>query len=92
MSALQKGLSERDREAWALWNQVRPYVSFYSNTTGPRLKAVANVAVVVDDLDPSDETMNLLARHNIPFDPLRPEDLKGKNSSRRQRGGRVRKA
>ena len=36
------------------------------------LEAAANVAVVVDDLDPSDEVMNLLARHNIPFTVLLP--------------------
>jgi hypothetical protein len=31
---------------------------------------------VVDDLDPTDEVMNLLARHNLPFKVLRAPDLK----------------
>jgi protein-tyrosine-phosphatase len=73
---LQKALSEHDPEAWTLWNQVRSYADFYSHTAEQGLEAAANVAVVVDDLDPSDEAMNLLARHNIPFKVLRPADLR----------------
>jgi hypothetical protein len=73
---LQKALSEHDPEAWTLWNQVRPYASFYAHTAEQGLEAAANVAVVFDDLDTSDEAMNLLARHNIPFKVLRLADLK----------------
>jgi len=73
---LQKALSEHDPEAWTLWNQVRSYADFYSHTAEQGLEAAANVAVVVDDLDTSDEAMNLLARHNIPFKVLRPADLR----------------
>ncbi|MFZ0957971.1 MAG: hypothetical protein WAN60_16625 [Candidatus Sulfotelmatobacter sp.] len=73
---LQKALSEHDPEAWTLWNQVRPYANFYAHTAEQGLEAAANVAVVVDDLDTSDEPMNLLARHNIPFKVLKPADLK----------------
>lgn len=73
---LQKALSEHDPEAWKLWNQVRSYVDFYSHTAEQGMEAAANVAVVVDDLDPTDEVMNLLARHNLPFTVLRPSDLK----------------
>jgi protein-tyrosine-phosphatase len=76
---LQKALSAHDPEAWTLWNQVRPYASFYSQSAGQGMEAAANVAVVVDDLDTSDEAMNLLARHNIPFEVLRPADLKEEN-------------
>jgi protein-tyrosine-phosphatase len=40
------------------------------------------VAVIVDQLDPSDEVANLLSRHNIPFElftaaDLKTEELKG---------------
>ena len=73
---LQAALSNHDPEAWTLWNQVQSYAKFYSDTSQRRLEAAANVAVVVDDLDTTDETMNLLARHNIPFKVLRPADLK----------------
>jgi hypothetical protein len=77
---LQKALGERDPEAWTIWNQVRSYVDFYSSHKAEqRLEAAANVAVVVDDLDTTDEAMNLLARHNIPFKVLLPADLKSGN-------------
>jgi protein-tyrosine-phosphatase len=76
---LQKALSNHDPEAWTLWNQVRSYADFYSHTTGQGLEAAANVAVVVDDLDTSEETINLLARHNIPFRVLRAADLKSED-------------
>ncbi len=73
---LQKALGEHEPEAWKLWNQVRSYANFYSPTVGQELQAAANIAVVVDDPDTSDEAMNLMARHNIPFEVLRPADLK----------------
>ncbi len=73
---LQKALSNHDPEAWTLWNQVRSYGKFYSDAGEQRLEAAASVAVVVDGLDPTDEAMNLLARHNIPFKVLRTPDLK----------------
>jgi hypothetical protein len=77
--SLQKALWEHDPQAWTLWNQVRPYANFCLHTTEQGLEAAANVAVVVDDLDPSDESSNLLARHNIPFKVLRPADLKSED-------------
>jgi hypothetical protein len=73
---LQKDLTEHDPQAWKLWNEVRSYADFYAHPAGPAMEAAANVAVVVDDLDPTDEVMNLLARHNLPFTVLRPPDLK----------------
>ena len=73
---LQKNLSRRDPSASKLWNQVRLYANFYSAGQEKREPA-ANVAIVVDDLDPGDEVMNLLARHNIPFRVFRPRDVKG---------------
>jgi protein-tyrosine-phosphatase len=73
---LQKALREHDPEAWTLWNHVRRYSDFYAHSGEQGLEAAANVAVVVDDLDTSDEAMNLLARHNIPFKVLKPADLK----------------
>ena len=76
---LQKALSEHDPEAWTLWNQVGSYARFSSHVDEQGLEAVANVAVVVDLLDTSDEPMNLLARHNIPFKVLKPADLKSAN-------------
>jgi protein-tyrosine-phosphatase len=76
---LQKSLGEHEPESWNLWNQVRSYATFYLHTAEQGLKAAANVAVVVDDLAASDEAMNLLARHNIPFEALRSVDLNEEN-------------
>jgi hypothetical protein len=76
---LQKALSEHDPEAWTLWKHVRPYAKFSSHVGEQELDAAANVAVVVDVLDTSDEPMNLLARHNIPFKVLKPADLKSED-------------
>jgi len=73
---LQKALGARDSQATIFWKQVRPYVDFCAHESDQGLEAAANVAVVVDDLDTSDEVMNLLARHNIPFKVLLPGDLK----------------
>ncbi len=72
---LQKGLAEHDPQARQLWNQVLLYTNFYSRPAESALQVAANVAVVVDDFDASDEVMNLLARHNIPFKVLLPVDL-----------------
>ena len=70
-----RALSEHDPAAWILWNHLRSYANFYSPASEIPLVAAANVALVVDDLDITDETMNLLARHNIPFKVLLPADL-----------------
>jgi hypothetical protein len=72
---LQRGLSQHDPEAWTLWNQVLSYADFYSHTAKSGMEAAANIAVVVENLDPTDEVMNLLARHNLPFTVLLPSDL-----------------
>lgn len=77
--SLQKALTEHNPQALALWKQVRAYAEFYSQADEQRVGAAANVAVVVDDFETSDEVMNLLARHNIPFKVLRPTDLKSKD-------------
>jgi protein-tyrosine-phosphatase len=73
---LQKGLADNNAEAWKLWHQVQSYANFYSDRPEQALPEMANVALVVGDLDPGDEVMNLLARHNIPFKVLLPADLK----------------
>ena len=79
---LQQGLNKRDAEAWALWNQVRSTLKFSAHASEGGSEPAANVAVIVDQLDPSDEVANLLSRHNIPFQlfvasDLKTEELKG---------------
>jgi len=73
---LQKGLAQNNASAWAVWNQVKPFVEFYSTATKARRKPAANVGVVIDNFETSYEAVNLLARHNIPFRVLHPSDLK----------------
>jgi hypothetical protein len=73
---LQRGLNKRDGEAWALWNQVRSMLKFSDNASAGVSEPVANVAVIVDQLDTSDEVANLLSRHNIPFQVFIAADLK----------------
>jgi NAD(P)-dependent dehydrogenase (short-subunit alcohol dehydrogenase family) len=71
---LQKGLIGQDAEAWAAWKQVRAYADFYAHAE-TRLAPAANVAVVDDDPAANEEVMNLLARHNIPFEISRMAEL-----------------
>jgi hypothetical protein len=73
---LLSGLSAHHPAAWARWNEVLSHAEFYSHSAEQGTDAAANVAVVVDDLDPTDENMNLLARHNLPFKVLSALDLK----------------
>jgi hypothetical protein len=76
---LQKSLSAKDPSAWKLWKEVLNHADFYSRDKADvSLQAAANVAVIVDDLDTSDEAMNLMARHNLPFRVLRASDLQSK--------------
>ena len=73
---LQQALNKRDVKAWALWNQVRSMLKFSPDATETALEPAANVAVIVDHFDTSDEVLNLLSRHNIPFQVFLPADLK----------------
>jgi hypothetical protein len=72
---LQRALSNHDPEAWAQWSQVRSMANFHSDLTDGGLQPAANVAVVLDRLDARDEALNLLARHNIPFQVFLAADL-----------------
>ena len=79
---LQQGLNKRDGEAWALWNQVRSTLRFSADASARVSEPAANVALIVDQLDTSDEVTNLLSRHNIPYRvfiaaDLKTEELKG---------------
>jgi protein-tyrosine-phosphatase len=76
---MQRALSEQGAQAKTSWKQVRPYIDFCGHAGEQGLKPAANVAVVVDDLDTSDEVMNLFARHNIPFKVFLSSDLREEN-------------
>jgi|SRR5579864_330301 len=73
---MQRALSAQEVQAKTSWKQVRLYIDFCAQAGEQGLKPAANVAVVVDELDNSDEVMNLLARHNIPFKVFLTSDLR----------------
>ena len=72
---LQQGLNQHDAAAWALWSQVRSALKF-ADAGASAAEPAANVAVIMNQLDPTDEVMNLLSRHNIPFQVFTAADLK----------------
>ena len=76
---LQKALSEHDPETWTLWNQVRSYANFYSHTSEQGMEAAANIAIVVDDLDP-------YRRSDEPSGPSQPS-IRGFTSPGPETGG-----
>lgn len=76
---LQQGLLYKESSAWAVWNSVKRYIAFeQAESAADRLRPVANTGVVMDTGAPSYEGLNLMARHNIPFEVLRPRDLEPK--------------
>ena len=72
----QKSLARQDPAAWSLWKQAQPTLKFGPDAKEAELKPAANVAVVLDQPDASDEVLNLLGRHNIPTQVFLPQDLK----------------
>lgn len=79
---LQQGLNNHDASAWSLWNQLRSLLKFSTDAGTRSLEPAANVAAIVNQLDPGDEVLNLLSRHNLPFQvftaaDLRKDELKG---------------
>jgi hypothetical protein len=78
---MQRAFIAQDLQAKIFWKEVRSYIDFCTHAGEQGLKPAANVAVVVDELDSSDEVMNLLARHNIPFKVFLPSDLRAENSA-----------
>jgi protein-tyrosine-phosphatase len=73
---LQQRLNAQDRDAWVLWDQVRSMLKFSPEPTSAALQPAANVAVVFDQLDVGDEVLNLLGRHNIPYQVFLAADVK----------------
>lgn len=73
--ALQKALNAGDPQAWSLWEKTMPYLDFASRAPAETAQPVANLGVVVDDARDSYEAVNLMARHNLAFEAIRPRDL-----------------
>ena len=73
----QKNLLLGKPEARAWWKEIRRYIEFYSWNLPNRYRPLANIGVVTADPMVSFEVMNLLARHNLPFEILAPDRLAG---------------
>jgi len=72
----QQGLAQGDKQALADWQQVRRYLEFYDRATAQTSQRQARVGVLAsEDYDTPYETMNLMARHNIPFRVLRSSEV-----------------
>jgi hypothetical protein len=62
----QKALLGGEKEAVSDWEPVKRTIAFYEHEKDQRQEAAA-VAVLTDNYGTSYEAINLLARHNIPF-------------------------
>ncbi len=62
-------------QARSAWQEIRRYLEFYSWPVAGRYRDIANVAVVTAEAIKSFELMNLLSRHNLPFELIDPAQL-----------------
>ena len=74
-ASLQRALVADDPQAWRLWKAVVLYLDFSSRAPAERMLPVVNLGVIVDDAPASYEAVNLMARHNLAFESVRPRGL-----------------
>ncbi len=68
----QKALLLGQPGARAGWTEIRRYMEFYSWSPPTRYRSIANIGVVTAEPMLSFEVMNLLTRHNLPFELIDP--------------------
>jgi hypothetical protein len=68
-------------QARADWAEIRRYIEFYSWASPDRYRPLANIAVVTAEPLKWFEVMNLLRRHNLPFEIVRPAALPSRDLS-----------
>ena len=68
-------------QARADWTEIQRHARFYSWNLPTRYEPMANVGVVTAEPVLWFETMNLLARHNLPFELIPPAQLPGRDLS-----------
>jgi hypothetical protein len=71
----QQRLLAGEPAARSEWAEIRRYLEFYSRDLPNRYRPVVNVGVITSHPMVWFETMNLLARHNVPFEVLTPAQL-----------------
>lgn len=64
--------------ARANWEQIKRYIEFYSWSLPDRYQPIANIGVVTSEPILWFEVMNLMARHNLPFQWISPAALPGR--------------
>jgi hypothetical protein len=69
-------------EARARWQEVRRYLAFYSWDLPRRYQPIANIAVVSAEPMRDFGVLNLLTRHNLPFELLTPGQLGARDAAR----------
>ena len=72
---LQKAMNEGDSQAWSLWKKAMLYLEFSSHSPTAKARPVAGTGVIVEDAQASYEPVNLMARHNLTFEAIRPSAL-----------------
>jgi hypothetical protein len=73
--SLQKALVSNQPAAWTLWNQVKQYIAFSSSAVADGMRPIVNLGIITCDDHTNYEAVNLLARHNLSFETVRPQDL-----------------
>lgn len=72
----QSRLLAAEPRARSEWARIRSYLDFYAWPLHARHTPVANIGVLSAEPMLSFEVMNLLLRHNLPFELLRPGELR----------------
>jgi hypothetical protein len=72
---LQRGLLLGEPVARQQWTEIRRHLEFYAWNVPGAHTPIANVAVVTAQPAQHYEVLNLLLRHNVPFELIAPESL-----------------
>jgi hypothetical protein len=74
--SLQNGLAQGNPQARTVWSEIRKYIQFFASDAGnEQVHLVSDVGVVTEDYDSAYEEMNLMARHNVAFRVIRPDEF-----------------
>jgi hypothetical protein len=76
---LQKDLLLGKPQARAGWNDIRRYIEFYSDNLPRRYRRIVDVGVITSEPMRAFEMMNLLARHNVPFEIIDPKTVSSRD-------------
>ena len=71
----QRSLLLGDPQARAAWTEIRRYIGFFAWDVPAGYLPIANIGVIAAHPMLSYEVMNLLARHNLPFELLPAAEL-----------------